>query len=247
MNGAERREHSRVPLVLRVGFPDRGQAVGATENLSDGGLFVQTSEPLELGEPVTLVLSFPGLLDPIQLSGRVAWKRSGEGGREPGVGVAVEAEAERLRLRTLVSAREPPLASAQLEREGYRVLIVEDNPHIIEMYSYVLKKLASQELGGKVPIEVHFSPDGHHALRLLQEGRFNLVMTDLYMPVMDGFALVERIRQTESLRSVPVVVITAGGKDAQERAMQLGVDIFLRKPVKFAEVLETVKGLLKLR
>ena len=42
-----------------------------------------------------------------------------------------------------------------------RVLIVEDNPHIIEMYSYVLKKLAANELKGQVPLEVHFAADGH--------------------------------------------------------------------------------------
>jgi CheY-like chemotaxis protein len=134
-----------------------------------------------------------------------------------------------------------------LPPEGFRVLIVEDNPHIIEMYSYVLKKLHAQELQNKVPFEVHFAPDGHHALKLLREGRFSLVMTDLYMPVMDGFALVERIRAEEPLKKIPIIVISAGGKDAQERAMQLGVDVYLRKPVKFADVLDTVKRLLNLK
>jgi len=136
--------------------------------------------------------------------------------------------------------------AAQPPADGYRVLIVEDNPHIIEMYSYVLKKLAANTLGGKVPLEVHFAPDGHSALKQLLEGRVNLVMTDLYMPVMDGFALVERIRGEEKLKAIPVIVISAGGKDAQERATQLGVDIFMRKPVKFVDVLETVKQLLHL-
>ncbi len=64
---------------------------------------------------------------------------------------------------------------------------------------------------------------------------------------MDGFALVERIRHEDRLKSIPVIAISAGGKDAQERAMKLGVDIYLRKPVKFAEVLETVKQLLRIR
>jgi CheY-like chemotaxis protein len=130
--------------------------------------------------------------------------------------------------------------------EGFRVLIVEDNPHIIEMYSYVLKKLAAGDLGGKVPFEVHFAPDGHHALTQLAEKRFSLVMTDLYMPVLDGFGLVTRIRQDPKLKSIPVVVISAGGRDAQERALQLGVEVYLRKPVRFADVLETVKKLLNI-
>ena len=130
--------------------------------------------------------------------------------------------------------------------DGYRVLIVEDNPHIIEMYSYALKKLASGTLQGKVPLEIHVAADGHAALKLLHEGHFSLVLTDLYMPVMDGFALVERIRQEERLKAIPVIAISAGGKDAQERAAKLGVDAFLRKPVKFIDVLETVKQLLHL-
>ena len=67
---------------------------------------------------------------------------------------------------------------AALPPEGFRVLIVEDNPHIIEMYAYVLKKLAVGELQNKVPLEVQFAPDGHHALKMLLEGRFSLVMTE---------------------------------------------------------------------
>jgi CheY-like chemotaxis protein len=130
--------------------------------------------------------------------------------------------------------------------EGYRILIVEDNPHIIDMYTYVLRKLASGELQGKVPLEVHFAPDGHGALRQLLEQRFNLILTDLYMPVMDGFALVERIRAEPLLKDIPVVAISAGGKDAQERALALGVDVYLRKPVRFTEVMNTVKQLLRI-
>jgi len=133
-----------------------------------------------------------------------------------------------------------------LPREGFRVLIVEDNPHIVEMYSYVLKKLASGELEGKVPLDVQFAPDGFAAFKLLQEARFHLVLTDLYMPVMDGFALVEKIRGDPALRSIPVIVISAGGKEAQEKALALGVNVFMRKPVKFVDVKETVKQILRI-
>lgn len=128
-----------------------------------------------------------------------------------------------------------------------RVLIVEDNPHIIEMYSYVLKKLAANELKGKLALEVHFAADGHAALTMLLESPFQLVMTDLYMPVMDGFQLIERMRGEPQLHGIPVVAISAGGADARERAVKLGVDMFLKKPVRFAEVMDTVKQLLKLK
>ncbi len=129
---------------------------------------------------------------------------------------------------------------------GYRVLIVEDNPHIIEMYSYVLKKLAANELKGETPLEVHFAADGHAALALLTESSFQLVMTDLYMPVMDGFQLIEKIRSEPTLRGLPVVAISAGGEDAKDRAVKLGVTSYLRKPVRFADVMDTVKQLLRI-
>jgi uncharacterized protein (TIGR02266 family) len=247
---ADKRKSSRLPFILKVNCYGKKEFAGASENLSKGGLFVQTEEKFELGEMVPLSLSFPGLLDPIEIIGRVTWLRPARADEQGGVGVSADREIDRKRLEGLVNAggtQPRSVNTSALPPEGFRVLIVEDNPHIIEMYSYVLKKLAAGDLGGKVPLEVHFAPDGHHALKQLLEGRFNLVMTDLYMPVMDGFALVERIRQVEQLKSIPVIAISAGGKDAQERAMQLGVDIYLRKPVKFAEVLETVKQLLRIK
>jgi CheY-like chemotaxis protein len=135
-------------------------------------------------------------------------------------------------------------ATIARDSQARRVLIVEDNPHIIEMYSYVLKKLAAGELAGRGALEVHFATDGHAAMALLEQTTFHLVMLDLYMPVMDGFQLIERIRAEGRLKGLPLVAISAGGKDAQERALQLGVDMFLRKPVRFAEVMDTVKQLL---
>lgn len=141
----------------------------------------------------------------------------------------------------------PPPGASGTEPPGVRVLIVEDNPHIIEMYSYVLKKLAASELMGQAGIEVHFAADGHAALTMLSGSPFQLVMTDLYMPVMDGFQLLEKMRATPSLTQIPVVAISAGGLDARNKAEKLGVNVFLRKPVRFAEVMDTVKQLLKLR
>jgi CheY-like chemotaxis protein len=134
-----------------------------------------------------------------------------------------------------------------LPATGLRILVVEDNPHIMEMYGYALKKLAAGELKGKISLDVHFATDGHGALAQLWQESFHLVMTDLYMPVMDGFALVERMRRDEKLKHIPVLAISAGGADAEERALGLGVNSYLRKPVRFAQVLQTVKHLLEIQ
>lgn len=246
----ERRQHARVPIILRVDYRDISRYADTTENVSADGMFIRTDRKFSIGDTLQIALSFPKLLDPIEVTGTVVWVRSPRGDLQGGVGLRVDAAADRKRLGELVTtggADNRAVDTSALPPEGFRVLIVEDNPHIIEMYSYVLKKLATGTLGGKVPLEVHFAPDGHSALTQLKEGKFNLVMTDLYMPVMDGFALVEKIRQEDALKSIPVIAISAGGKEAQERALDLGVDIYLRKPVKFVEVLETVKQLLHIK
>ncbi len=151
------------------------------------------------------------------------------------------------RIARVSSGATAPGAGSTAPPSGFCILIVEDNPQIFEMYSYVLKKLALKDLGGKVPLEVHFAADGHRALKQLSQRKFDLVMTDLYMPVMDGFALIERIRSEQALKSIPVVVISAGGEDAQQRAVGLGIESYLRKPVRFAEVMETVKRVLQIK
>ncbi len=243
MDEEDKRGDARVPFVLRVHFQDRAAALNATENLSRGGLFIQTSEALRPGERVSLAVSFPGLLQPVALSGEVVWVRLPRPEAVGGLGIRVADREARKRLEAMLGdgtvRRAAPVS-------GYRVLLVEDNPHVVEMYSYVLKKLAAEELGGRVPMEVHFAQDGHGALTQLEARPFDLVVTDLYMPVLDGFQLVQRMKADPRLRAVPVVAISGGGREAQVRATDLGVDVYLGKPVKFVQVLETVKQLLRI-
>jgi uncharacterized protein (TIGR02266 family) len=240
----EKRADARAPFVLRVNFRDRSDCMDATENLSRGGLFVQTSETFRIGQVVHLSVGFPGLLEAVALKGEVVWVRPGRADAVGGVGIRVADEADRRRLDDVLGGRAGRVI--QPPEGGFKVLLVEDNPLVVEMYSYVLKKLATAELRGKVPMEVHFAADGHAALRALAEGGFHLVLTDLYMPVMDGFALVQKMRADPTLRDIPVVAISGGGKEAETRARAEGVEVYLRKPVRFAEVLETVKRLLRI-
>jgi len=244
MGPKEKRADARVPFVLRVTFRDREDCLDATENLSRGGLFVQTQEVFTPGQPLELSLGFPGLLEPVRVRGVVVWIRPARADASGGVGIRVPDEADRRRLDEVLGGR----SSRALEAPagGFKVLLVEDNPMVVDLYSYVLKKLAAEELRGKVPMEVHFASDGHAALSSLGAGGFHLVLTDLYMPVMDGFALVQRMRSDPKLRHIPVVAISGGGREAEERARTQGVEVYLRKPVKFAEVLETVKRLLRI-
>jgi CheY-like chemotaxis protein len=113
------------------------------------------------------------------------------------------------------------------------------------MYEYALHRMRSGQ--ERIDMAVDFGTNGHEALARLRTGsRVDLVITDLYMPVMDGFALLEQIRADPALMETPVVVISAGGQDARDRAAELGVDVFLRKPVQFIDVIQTVQMLLRI-
>jgi len=115
---------------------------------------------------------------------------------------------------------------------------------VLEMYRYALKRLNRES----AQVEVIIAEDGHQALnRIRGEKRFDLVIADLYMPVLDGFTLVRKIRANPSTQTLPVVAVSGGGPDARREAEESGVDVYLQKPVRFVDVLTTVKLLLKIR
>jgi uncharacterized protein (TIGR02266 family) len=245
-DGPEKRRDPRVPLVLRVEYPGApGSVQDATENLSAGGLFIRTDRAFADGERVPLVVSFPGLLEPLEIEVEVV--RTRPKGAEGPAGVALKIPIDRVddrhKLARLAETARTGLGKA---RHGFRVLVVEDNPHVVEMYEYALRKLRGGE--GGIDVTVEYATNGHEALlRLETPPHIDLVMSDLYMPVMDGFTLVERMRATPALAEIPILVISAGGPETRARAVDLGVDVYLQKPVQFADVIATVRTLLKVR
>ncbi len=241
-SGEELRQHPRVPLLLQVEYPDReGFLADSTENLSAAGAFVRTERAFQIGERVPLKLSFPGLLEGIEVLGEVVWIREAKEGQPRGVGFRIPSD----RPDDLVKLSEVLKATGHVKeaRQSYRILLVEDNPHLMELYEYVMRKLAKSD---QLQIEVAVAKDGHDAFQQLTAGSFDLIVTDLFMPVLDGFALLQKIRADPKLKDLPVVAISAGGSDAQEQARRAGASIYLRKPVRFVEVVETIKALLKL-
>lgn len=244
--GSDKRRDPRVPLVLRVDYPGEATRVrDVTENLSAGGLFIRTDRTLEAGERVPLQISFPSLLDPVEIEVEVVRGRpAGEAGP---AGVAVKVPIDRIDDRhKLASLAEVGRTGIGAARRTFRVLVVEDNPHVIEMYEYALRKLRAPD--GSAEIGIEYGANGHEALvRLGRRPRIDLVLADLYMPVMDGFTLVERMKADPALLEIPTMVISAGGPDARARAESLGVDVYLQKPVQLADVITTVRTLLKLQ
>jgi two-component system, chemotaxis family, chemotaxis protein CheY len=124
--------------------------------------------------------------------------------------------------------------------ERQRILIVEDSPTMRQLLVFALRRLRG--------VDIVEAQDGMDGLRKLSSDRFDLALIDINMPVMDGLKLIGLMRGEESLRDVPVVVITTeGAAQDRERALRLGANEYLTKPIQANRVLEVARGLLERR
>jgi uncharacterized protein (TIGR02266 family) len=241
---AERRAHPRFPLILAVQYAGGETVLDYTENLSASGLFIRTERDFELGERITLVVSFPQLLEPLELEVEVVRKRAAQVDAPAGVAVRVPDDRAVDRERLAEVARR--IGAPRGPEPALRVLLVEDNALVASMYSAALRRLS--EADAFPPLGVEIVGDGAAAFdRLLRDPPVDVVFTDVFMPVVSGITLVERIRAEPSLAALPIVVITAGGEAERERFAALGVALFLRKPVSYQDVASAVRTLLGAR
>jgi CheY-like chemotaxis protein len=90
--------------------------------------------------------------------------------------------------------------------------------------------------------------NGQEALDILDREAVDLILTDLSMPVLDGYRTTQIIRARPNLAHVPIVAVTAYAlNDENEAAMQIGCDEYLTKPFKPRQLLEVVERLLSQR
>lgn len=96
-------------------------------------------------------------------------------------------------------------------------------------------------------LEVVEADDGVDAMRKLAGAKFDIVVTDINMPIMDGLKLVKRIRSDEVHKNVPIIIITTeGSQEDRSRALALGANAYITKPIQAPQVIAKVKELLKL-
>jgi CheY-like chemotaxis protein len=107
--------------------------------------------------------------------------------------------------------------------EQARLLFVDDDP--------ILREFAQVNLASALA-EIDVASDGLEALEALSRQTYDVVLVDLHMPRMDGFALLSAIRQNPELMHLPVIVET-GREDVEsiDRAYQAGATSFVTKPL----------------
>jgi uncharacterized protein (TIGR02266 family) len=241
----ERRAHPRFPLVLTVQYLDAASVLDYTENLSATGLFIRTDRRFLPGERTTLVVSFPQLLEPVDLTVEVVRQRDSAEGAPGGVAVRVPEDLPDHRAKLAEVAR-IVLKAAQAPEPTFRILLVEDNSLVAQMYAAALRRLSETDKIAGLGVEV--CNDGASAWgRLLRSPPVDLLITDVFMPVLTGVDLVERVRAEPALEHLPVVVISSGGPKERATLTALGVTLFLQKPVKYPDLADTVRFLIRAR
>lgn len=119
----------------------------------------------------------------------------------------------------------------------YKVLVVEDSPTMRQLIVFALKRIRN--------LQIEEAGDGVGGLKKLSAQKFDLVVTDINMPIMDGLKLVSLIRNDPQYKEVPVVVITTeGATEDRERALALGANEYITKPIQTARILEVAKKML---
>ena len=120
----------------------------------------------------------------------------------------------------------------------HRILIVEDSPTMRQLLVFALKRLKD--------VEVVEAQDGMDGLRKVTSDHFDLALVDINMPVMDGLKLISLVRGDDALQQMPICVITTeGAQEDRDRALQLGANEYLTKPIQANNVLKVARALLK--
>lgn len=118
-----------------------------------------------------------------------------------------------------------------------RVLIVEDSPAMRQLIRFALNKVEG--------LEVLEANDGVDGLSKLTGKKFDLLIVDINMPIMDGLKLIDMVRKNAEHQDVPILIITTeSAEEDRQRAMALGVNEYLTKPVQSGQIVESAKKLL---
>jgi len=117
-----------------------------------------------------------------------------------------------------------------------RILVVDDSVTMRQLMKMVLLK--------SLPCQITEAQDGLDALTKLKDATFDLVVTDVNMPRMDGLGLVRSVREVLKL-TVPIIIVTTKGAEAdRDMGIKLGANAYLTKPINGVQVIKTVNELI---
>jgi CheY-like chemotaxis protein len=115
----------------------------------------------------------------------------------------------------------------------WRVMVVDDEPDNLEVVAETLEFRGAQ---------VKTAADGKEAIEALESFEANLILTDLSMPVMNGWEMRTRVKNHPKLSLIPILALSAHAfAGDQQRALDVGFDGYLTKPVNIATLLDDIR------
>ncbi len=119
---------------------------------------------------------------------------------------------------------------------GYSVLVVEDEPNIVDSLSFLMKQAGH---------DVRIARDGDAALRTMEAKVPDLVLLDVMLPRRDGYDVCRAIRANPQWKDIRIVLLTAKGRELDRRkGLELGADDYITKPFSTREIVQRVEELL---
>jgi signal transduction histidine kinase len=145
------------------------------------------------------------------------------------VGVEISAVPDEL-----LPVPSPPMSSTTVRP---RVLVADDNSDMRQYLARLLSEL----------YEVETTPDGQAAIQAARARPPDLIVSDVMMPILDGFELLKALRADEQTRTIPVILLSArAGEESRVEGIQAGADDYLIKPFSARELLARVSGRLEI-
>lgn len=118
-----------------------------------------------------------------------------------------------------------------------KILIADDEPNIIMSLEYTFKKNN---------FEVFIARDGQEALDILQTEIPDVIILDIMMPNLDGYATIETIKKTDRLKHCKIIFLSAKNKESDiEKGLALGADAYLTKPFSVRKLVEQANALIQ--
>ena len=124
-----------------------------------------------------------------------------------------------------------------MKNSDYKILLVDDEPDILEFVTYNLRKEG---------FEVLSAPNGEEGLKAAKKSQPHLILLDVMMPGMDGIETCDQIRNTNGLENTLIAFLTARGEDySQVAGFDAGADDYITKPIKPKVLISRIKALLR--
>jgi two-component system, chemotaxis family, CheB/CheR fusion protein len=134
-------------------------------------------------------------------------------------------------------AKQAPSSEQSGRLSGLTVLLVDDSPEVLDTLKLLLEMEDAQVLAFDLPQE---------ALQSARDARFDVVISDLGMPVMNGHELMQALRKLPHVKHIPAIALTGYGASVDmQKSRQSGFDQHIGKPVSYDELIDTIEQLLR--